>query len=161
MILTKSVSNEADVKNNKGFTLIELMIVVAIIAILTSIAYPSYLEHIKKSRRSDAQSSLNEFASAMERFYTINGSYAGADVNQTKPATNTMQLPHADVYKNRSPDSGAKYYDLKVKIAIVGNDFIVYAIAVGAQADDGDLSQASNGERKWDKSADNSWAAIW
>lgn len=58
-----------------GFTLVELMIVVAIVAILSAIAYPSYQEHVIKSRRATAQTCLLELAQFMERFYTTNMRY--------------------------------------------------------------------------------------
>lgn len=58
-----------------GFTLIELMIVIAIIGILASIAYPSYQDSVRKARRGDAQSDLVEMASFMERAYTETNSY--------------------------------------------------------------------------------------
>ena len=54
----------------RGFTLIELMIVVAIVAILAAIAYPSYSRYGFRARRSDAQNILMQMASAQERFYT-------------------------------------------------------------------------------------------
>jgi type IV pilus assembly protein PilE len=62
----------------RGFTLIELMITVAIVGILAAIAYPSYQEHIRKARRADAQAVLLELAQFMERYYTMNNTYAGA-----------------------------------------------------------------------------------
>ncbi len=61
-----------------GFTLIELMIVVVIIGILASIGYPSYLAHIASSNRAEGASALLQIASAQERFYTANGSYASS-----------------------------------------------------------------------------------
>lgn len=63
---------------NAGFTLIELMIVVAIIAILASIAYASYQSFIIKSRRSAAQTCLMESAQLMERYYTTKLTYLAA-----------------------------------------------------------------------------------
>lgn len=62
----------------RGFTLIELMIVLAIVAILATIAYPSYQEQVRKSRRADAQAVLTEAAQWMERYYTQNNNYSAA-----------------------------------------------------------------------------------
>lgn len=58
-----------------GFTLIELMIVVAIIAIIAAIAYPSYSQHILSGRRLDAQHTMLEQANRLERIYAVTGSY--------------------------------------------------------------------------------------
>ncbi|TAM96008.1 MAG: prepilin-type N-terminal cleavage/methylation domain-containing protein [Rhodanobacteraceae bacterium] len=63
------------VVRSRGFTLIELMIVVAIIAILAAIAYPTYINYITKTRRAAATACLSEYANYMERFYTTNLSY--------------------------------------------------------------------------------------
>lgn len=61
-----------------GFTLIELMIVVAIIAILAAIALPAYTSYITKTKRVAAEGCLSEHANYMERYYTTNLSYKGA-----------------------------------------------------------------------------------
>ncbi|MGH9960023.1 MAG: type IV pilin protein, partial [Pyrinomonadaceae bacterium] len=59
----------------RGFTLIELMITVAVVAILASIALPSYLEQVRKSKRAEGKSALLRAAQNMERYYTSNNTY--------------------------------------------------------------------------------------
>jgi type IV pilus assembly protein PilE len=62
-------------KNNKGFTLIELMIVVAVLAVIVAIAYPGFLGQIQKARRSDAKQALLDVAAKLEQFYQDNKGY--------------------------------------------------------------------------------------
>ncbi len=66
----------------KGFTLIELMITVAIVGILAAIAYPSYVEHVNRSRRADAQATLMELAQWLEKNYMLNSKYNKDSQNQ-------------------------------------------------------------------------------
>jgi type IV pilus assembly protein PilE len=63
---------------SKGFTLIELMIVVAIVGILAAIAYPSYTEYVKRTHRAEIAGLLSEQTQALERFYSKNGTYSNA-----------------------------------------------------------------------------------
>ncbi|WP_346300248.1 type IV pilin protein [Halomonas sp. BM-2019] len=62
-------------RRSAGFTLIELMIAVAIVGILASIAYPSYTRYVTESRRAEAKVILMEVAAQLERCYTVNNSY--------------------------------------------------------------------------------------
>ncbi|HQU16865.1 MAG: hypothetical protein B7Z66_11820 [Chromatiales bacterium 21-64-14] len=93
---------------NAGFTLIELMITIVIIAILVAIGYPSYRSWVVTSRRSDAHTLLTQAASDEERFYTLYNSYAP---NVGAPSCTFGQacgLPPADA---QSPEG---YYTLAV-----------------------------------------------
>ena len=72
-----------------GFTLIELMVVVAIVAILVAIAYPSFADAIRKSRRGQAKADMVQAAQMMERFHTQNNTYVGATIPGQSPATGT------------------------------------------------------------------------
>jgi len=114
-------------KANKGFTLIELMIVVAIVGILAAIAYPSYQEFVARSKRADAQGALLSLASAMERAFTENNSYCdvgttvvgncgGADGDTGTPSIFSATVP---------VDGGTAYYELTIaggSVTIVTND---------------------------------------
>lgn len=60
---------------NKGFTLIELMIVVVIIGIISAIAYPSYMATVRKSNRAEAKTELVDLAQRLQRCYTTYGSF--------------------------------------------------------------------------------------
>jgi type IV pilus assembly protein PilE len=62
----------------KGFTLIEVMITVALVAILATIAYPSFRDQLIRARRSDGQIALVQAAAAQERWFTANNSYTNA-----------------------------------------------------------------------------------
>ena len=93
-------------QTKKGFTLVELMIVVAIIGILAAVAYPSYTGYVKKANRADAIDSLLSLAGRMEEFYMNTDSYAGATVgvagtvgsDQTSEGLYTLSIPAATAF---------------------------------------------------------------
>jgi len=83
-----------------GFTLIEIMTVVAIVAILSSVALPNYSEHVRRGQRLAAQAVMLEAANWMERRFSVHHNYLGND----------MQIPLLPDGLNRSPRSGAAKY---------------------------------------------------
>ena len=93
-------------QTNNGFTLIELMIVIAIIGILAGIAYPSYTGFVKKANRADAIDSLLVLSGRMEEFYMNNDSYIGATVgaagtvgrDQSSEGLYTLSIPAATAF---------------------------------------------------------------
>ncbi|POD76281.1 pilus assembly protein [Pseudomonas syringae group genomosp. 3] len=66
---------------SRGFTLIELMIVVAIVGILAAIAYPSYTEYVRRTQRSAIASLLSEQTQALERGFSRTATYVGIGVS--------------------------------------------------------------------------------
>jgi len=76
-----------------GFTLIELMITVAIVGILAGIAYPSYQDSVMKSRRADVKGVMLGLANAMERHFTETNSYLGAGTPANTGAPSIYSIP--------------------------------------------------------------------
>ncbi|MBB3185463.1 type IV pilus assembly protein PilE [Halomonas fontilapidosi] len=86
-------------RRSAGFTLIELMIAVAVIGILASIAIPSYQGYVERARVSDGQSGLMQAAQEMERCYTVNSAYLASCLVTTKSpdeAYSQIQLVNSD-----------------------------------------------------------------
>jgi len=108
----------------KGFTLIELMVVVAVVAILVAVAVPAYQEQVRKSRRGQAQADLVELAQRAERFHTVNNSYE--DFWDSVPAA----------HKVSPRDGGNAFYNLDAEAA--ANTFELTAVPISgtAQASD-------------------------
>lgn len=116
--------------NAKGFTLIEMMIVVVIIAILAAIAYPSYMKYVYRARRSDGQNLLMLIAAAEERYYTNFNTYTK---NIALASPNGLGFP--------STSNGSLYYNASVDVGLTGDiktSFIATAKPVAPQ--DGDTS---------------------
>lgn len=123
-----------NVKKQQGFSLLELMITVAIIGIIAAVAYPSYLSFVEKSRRADGQATLLSFAGAMERYFTINNSYCGAGPGDIV-ACNTGS-PDAAVFPSEAPlDGNDKFYDLSI-FAVTATSFTLIADPKNAQTND-------------------------
>ena len=70
---------------SRGFTLIELMIVIVVIAIIAAIAIPSYQNQIQKTRRADAHAALLQAAQILERCFTRTNSYLACNVDGPSP----------------------------------------------------------------------------
>ncbi len=142
-------------RSAKGFTLIELMITVAIVAILASIAYPAYQDQVRSSRRNDAQGVLTSFALAMERFYTSNNTYLGAAGTQLVPANSGAPW----IFATEAPLDGAtKYYNLTIKTGATKTTYTLVATPKGAQAGNGNMELDSTGAKRWDRDNNGSFS---
>jgi len=124
----------------KGFTLIEVMITVAIVAILASIAYPSYTRYIIRAKRSAAQAQMMDIANREQQFLMANRAYA----DKTALTASGYALP-TDVAAN---------YDYTLTVNTVGfPTFLLTFVPSGNQASDGNLTIDHTGAKtpaeKW------------
>lgn len=129
------------VKKTAGFTLIEMMIVVAIIGILAAIAYPSYQEYVLRGNRSEGQALLNDAAARQERYFAQNNAY----VTQANIARLGMRNTSGTTVTS---DTGK--YALTISSPNNSGGYLLTATPQGAQAKDtkcGNLTLNAMGTR--------------
>ena len=115
-------------KKYNGFTLIELMVVIAIIGVISAIAYPSYSSYMKKSARADAKVGMSKIADKQERFYLQN---------------NTYTTSFAATGLNTSNISEEGYYSFAITSADLVSGFVITATAVAGKSQANDTGCTS------------------
>lgn len=112
---------------SKGFTLIELMVVLVIVAILVAYAYPNYVGHMQRASRVDAQQMLSRGAQVMERNASTNNTYLNLDGTTPTAAT---------VFGSATVSSGGSTVRYNMSLVATARTYTLTATPVGGQASD-------------------------
>ena len=126
----------SDKKRQQGFTLIELMIVVAIIAIIAAVAYPSYQSHVQRTRQAEMQGALTDFATTLESYRSQNFSYEDAGTTLTTPSN--------------------AVYDVTLSVDGDNRGYLLLAKPKGSQAGMGAMGMNEAGQTCLNKASDTS-----
>lgn len=142
----------------RGFTLVELMVTVAIVGIIVAVAYPSYVNFVQSGYRGSAQADLMALAAALERHKAAKFSYKGAAAGGSDTGAPNIFAAHSP----SGEPAAKKRYDLTISsVTSGGAAYVVKAKGVSGTpaANDGDLYLFSDGRKGWDKSKNGSLEA--
>jgi len=122
-------------RREQGFTLIELMITVAVIGILAAIAYPNYMEYLARGNRAEAKAALMDGAQRLERYFAVQGTYLDAGNNL------------AAVFPTVVGEAGRPSYNIAASGNPTATSFVLRATRAGSmQADEcGDFQISHTG----------------
>jgi type IV pilus assembly protein PilE len=146
----------------RGFTLIELMVVVLIATLLTIIAVPSYTAQMRKSRRTEAKTALLDLAGREERFMATNGTYTNSAANLGYPSSGNFAtgIPVGSGYYNVTiPTVTAASAPSTTNLNGVPAAYTITATAAGTQTSDKQCTTMSINQMGQQTSADNNGSA--
>lgn len=131
-------------RGQQGFTLVEMVVVLAILAILVAVTYPSYQNYLFRGRRADGREMLQRVAAAQERFYTNRNRY-------------TSELSAATGINLGTDYSEAGHYRISIEVPDGGQSFTLTATPQGLQARDscGNLTVNNVGARGYSGATSN------
>lgn len=129
------MSKSRTISSSRGFTLLELLVVLAIVGILASVAYPSYQDSVRQANRSDAIAELQSILAAQERYFLANREYATA-LSSLGFAADTLAI---DNYNITAGDCAAPNNDSTLCVEITA------AASTDSQKKDGDIVMNSIG----------------
>lgn len=130
-----NTTSSSDLRRSHGFSLIELMIAVAVISILASIALPSYQDYVRRAARSEAKAIMLETAQYMERYFSTNNSYLNAALTSS--------------VSPKGASGSAVRYNITFSVTPTATAYTIQAAPVNGQSSDscGTLTITQTGAR--------------
>ncbi len=129
----------------RGFTLIELMIAMVVIAILAAVGYPSYLDYVARGKRAEGKGALLRAAQQMERFYSVNNCYPSNTANCGSAGTSAAALTAASINAFSGDSAASSAYNLTVTTN--AQDFTVTATPIFTDTKCGNLTLTNTGAK--------------
>jgi type IV pilus assembly protein PilE len=120
-------------KNQPGFTLVELMIVCAVLGIVAMVAIPAYTEQVARGKRAEAKAALLRGAQQMERYYTVNNCYPSSAATCGPATTSAAALTAADIRAWSGDNASHSKYNISV--TTTAQDFTLTATPISATVD--------------------------
>ena len=133
------------VKKNKGWTLVELLIVLVIISILAAFAVTSYQKYVVRTKRTEVQAEMMRVAQQLQSYLTVNHSYQNATIDKFGLSLIGTSAPF--------PSLNNKSYDLTLVIGSDNQTWTLTATPAGSQLGNGSVSLNSLSQKCWTKGA--------